>query len=132
MEKTFPRLLIAACCLTLPSCAEAECKLPRGWVLARNLKPSPVPYTPNPVFSAQEVASGEWVWNGKKGNLDGLLKDLVVVQSLNPQPHLLFDFTKTVDCDELERVKAQIAKAAHCSADRPCIEGSVAEFQASS
>jgi hypothetical protein len=132
MDKAYSRLLIAACCLTLPSCAEAECQLPRGWVLARNLKPSPIPYTPNPLFSAQEVAAGQCVWNGKKGDLDALLKDLVVVQSLNPQPRLLFDFAKSVDCAELKRVRAQIAKAAHCSPDRPCVEGSAAEFEATS
>ena len=51
-------LPVLASFIALASCGSDECPLPREWIVASSLKPSPVPYTPKVVFYAQELDQG--------------------------------------------------------------------------
>jgi len=105
--------------------------MPGNWVRATALRPSPVPYTPNPVFYAQETKPGVWRWeNGATVTYEQLLKDVAAARSLNPQPLLLFNFAKDQSCTRLNATRTAISKVTGCSKDHvPCIEGSPDQLQ---
>lgn len=104
--------------------ATGNCPLPNGWVLAITLKPSPVPYTPKPVFFAQEIRPGIWSWQGSTVTYEQLLKQLATASELSPQPLFLFDFADGQTCQQLNADREGIAAAIGCSTDGvPCIEG---------
>lgn len=96
----------------------------RNWVLATTLKPWPVPYTPKPVFYAQETRPGAWMRGKSTVTSEQLLKDVATASTLNARPLLLFDFASDQSCPRLNATREGIAQATGCSKDGvPCIQG---------
>ena len=125
---------LAASVLNLPSCASTKnCPISKGWRLATELQPSPVPYTPKLVFYARETGRGDWLWRDKIVTYEELLRDVALVRSWNPQPLVLFSFAEGWSCEEGNRRREEIARAARCSNDGvPCLQGTIAQFEAHS
>jgi len=121
--------LSVALMLSLSSCVAGACQLPIEWKLASEMKPPTVPYSPKLVFHAHETKPGEWSWRGSTVTYQGLLTELATLTELDPQPLFLFTFVEGHTCQELNGIRAGIAKATRCSADGvPCIEGTPAEL----
>lgn len=103
--------------------------MPSGWVLASSLKPSPAPQSVPLVFHAKEVADGKWQRRGEVVSYEALLRELEIFGSLDPQPRFLFEFAGGHSCDELNKLRDDISKAAKCSSDGiPCFQGTMTEF----
>lgn len=131
MIRSFASVLIFASLVASTGCETGSCPIPKDWKLATSLEPSPVPYTPRLLFFAQETKDGRWLWRGQSVTYEALLRDLALVRSLNPKPSVLFKFADVRSCRDLNKVRGEIAKAAKCSEDfLPCLEGTIAEFEA--
>lgn len=118
-------LPIAALLLGLPSCSPATCPLPSDWTLATDLESPNVVVSPKLIWLSKETRLGQWTWPHSTGkDYQALLDELAKVSELAPQPLFLFTFAEGHSCQELTRLRAEIAKAAKCSANgMPCIEG---------
>jgi hypothetical protein len=119
--------------MALAGCGPRQCPLPKQWRLVSSLQPSPVPYSPSPVYAAQEMQDGRWLWLEKSVAYDVLLREVAVMRSLRPTPVIIFNFADGHSCNELTSMRHEIAKAAKCGENSfPCLQGTMAEFEARS
>jgi hypothetical protein len=122
--------VIAAVALVVgaTSCSGTECKSPASWRLASLLAEPPVPYTPRPVYYAEQKSPQQWserFWRGPTSTVsyEQMLRDTAKLAGLNPRPSFYFHFVEGQSCGDLSEIRERIAKAAACSANDPCIEG---------
>jgi len=125
-------LLPAALILSLSSCSAAACQLPKKWKLASGVTPPTVQASTKVLFHAEETKAGQWSWywwRRSTGTYQELLTELKPLAEFDPRPLFLFTFAEGHTCQELNGLRAGVAKAAGCSEKgEPCIEGTPDEL----
>lgn len=111
---------------------KGTCAKVRGWELAREQKPSPVPYS-EPIHNAVvQLDNGRWKWNGSNISDVTLFMYLRQVSLMSPAPLTLIQFSSNFDCAAKRVLKARIGNAAGCEQQaKPCLEGTSAEYRRS-
>lgn len=127
------RLVPTALILGLTSCSAGACQLPSGWKLATAMEPPNVIVARKLELHSKETSPGQWSWRawGRGETIiayQKLLTELAAFNEFDPQPLFLFSFSEGHSCRELNDIRAGIAKAAKCSANAPCIEGTPDEL----
>lgn len=122
--------VIAAVALALgaTACSDTECKSTANWRLASLLTEPSVPYTPRPVYYAEQQSGERWserFWREPTSTVsyEQMVRDTAKLARLNPRPSFYFHFVEGQSCGDLREMRERIAKAAACSAKDPCIEG---------
>ena len=69
-------------------------------------------------------------WRGETGTYGALLSEVSVFSSFDPQPLFLFEFARGHGCEELRKIRKEIARSAKCAPDGfKCVQGTMSEFQ---
>ena len=70
-----------------------SCPAVAGWQIAKEQKPSPVPYVERISNTAVQLGAGWWRWNGNRISEAELIRYLRATARLNPVPITLVTFS---------------------------------------